>query len=52
MIEFLDQLSSTFISLLIITAIILGLFYVVVHYPKLVFALLILSVIISIASNI
>lgn len=52
MIDFLDQLASVFISLLLIAAIIAGLLFFVVHYPKLTLALLVISVILCICSNV
>ena len=52
MIEFLDQLVSVFISLLIIAVIIAGLIFFIVHYPKLTLALFVMSAILCICYNV
>lgn len=52
MIDFLSELASVFISLLVIAAIIAGLLFFIVHYPKLTLALFVVSAILCICSNV
>lgn len=52
MIDFLDQLASVFITLLVIAAIIMGLLFFIVHYPKLTLALFVMSAILCICYNV